>query len=112
MSTAEPLVVLYATFGDVAEAERTGRSLIEARLAACVNILPGMISLYRWEGSIQRGSEVVMIVKTRQALAEAAISALRAAHSYDVPAIVALPVVAGAGPFLDWVRAETVKETT
>jgi periplasmic divalent cation tolerance protein len=69
-------VLVYATFPSGEVAETMGRQLVEQRLAACVNILPGMTSIYRWEGVIERDSEVVMIVKTRASLAEAAMGAV------------------------------------
>ena len=66
--TLERIVFVYTTYPSVVEAEEAGNALLEAQLAACVNILPGMISLYRWKGAIERGEEVVMIVKTRASL--------------------------------------------
>jgi periplasmic divalent cation tolerance protein len=67
----ERIVFVYTTYPSVVEAENAGCALLEAQLAACVNILPGMISLYRWQGALERGEEVVMIIKTRATLAEA-----------------------------------------
>ena len=66
----ERAVLVYTTYPSIVEAEKAGRALVERRLCACVNILPGMISHYRWQGAIERGEEVVMIVKTRASLAE------------------------------------------
>ncbi|MGD9925330.1 MAG: divalent-cation tolerance protein CutA, partial [Pseudorhodoplanes sp.] len=78
-----------------------------AGLAACVNIIPGMISLYTWQGRRQRDQEVVMIVKTRVHLVDRATEEIRRSHPYDTPAIVALPVAGGSAAFLDWIMAET-----
>lgn len=88
----ERAVFVYTTFPTLVEAERAGRGLVEARLAACVNILPGMISHYRWEGAVERGEEVVMLVKTRDELAESVRAAIRAGHSYATPVIAVIPI--------------------
>lgn len=105
MSTT--VVMVYATFPNLEEAERIGGELVEAGLAACVNLLPGMKSIYRWEDALQRDDEIVMIAKTRADRVDALISALTVAHSYDTPAVVALPITAGAPEYLDWVLQET-----
>ena len=104
---SERVVFVYTTWPSVVEAERAGRALVERALAACVNILPGMISHYRWQGAIERGEETVMIVKTRAALAEAVRTAVKEMHSYTVPAIVVLPVEGGDPAYLGWLLAET-----
>jgi len=88
----ERIVFLYTTYPSLAEAEEAGRSIVERRLAACVNILPGMISHYWWEGAVERGEEVVMIIKTRAALAETVRAAIKEAHSYSTPAILVIPI--------------------
>jgi len=107
MSESAKFVMLYTTHPSLAEAERIGRAVLEARLAACVNILPGMISHYWWQGTIERGEEVVMIIKTRAALAESVRAAVKAMHSYMVPAILVLPIAGGEPAYLDWLMAET-----
>jgi periplasmic divalent cation tolerance protein len=96
-------IFLYTTFPDEETAARVGSGLVEARLAACVNILPGMRSIYRWQGQIERAGEVVMIVKTLADRESAVIEAIRAGHPYEVPAIVTLPAVGGFAPYLDWI---------
>jgi len=88
----ERVVFVYTTHPSVVEAERIGRELLERRLCACVNILPGMVSLYWWEGAVERGEEAVMIIKTRAALAEPVRAAVRQLHSYTTPAILVLPI--------------------
>jgi periplasmic divalent cation tolerance protein len=105
-------VLVYATFPSGEVAETMGRQLVEQRLAACVNILPGMTSIYRWEGVIERDSEVVMIVKTRASLAEAAMGAVKEGHPYTNPALLVIPVEAGAGPYIEWLLAQTVQAGT
>jgi periplasmic divalent cation tolerance protein len=100
-------VLIYSTFPSSEVAERVGRQLVEQRLAACVNILPGMTSIYRWEGKIACDSEVVMIIKTRQSLAEPGIAAVRQQHPYTNPALLVLPVEGGSGDYLAWLLEET-----
>src|SRR5215207_6438218 len=100
-------VMLYTTYPSVVEAERIGKAVLEKRLAACINILPGMISHYWWQGAIERGEEVVMIIKTRAALAERVRETVKAMHPYTVPAILVLPIEGGEPAYLDWLMAET-----
>ncbi len=96
-------VFLYTTFPDLETAERVGTQLVEARLAACVNILPGMRSIYRWKGAVERAEEIVMIVKTLAAREAEAIVAIRGGHPYEVPTIVTLPTSGGFEPYLAWI---------
>lgn len=88
----ERAVLVYTTWPSVVEAEVAGRHIVERRLAAGVNILPGMISHYWWRGKIERAEEVVMIVKTRASQSEAVGAAVKALHAYETPAIMVLPV--------------------
>lgn len=108
----ERAVFVYTTYPSVVEAEHAGRTLVEGRLAACVNILPGMISLYWWQGKIDRGDEVVMIVKTRAALAEAVRTAVKDMHSYATPAILVLPVESVDPDYHAWILSETKGQGT
>jgi len=105
----ERVVFVYTTYPSIVEAEQAGRELVQRRLCACVNILPGMVSLYWWEGAIERGEEVVMIVKTRAALAEAVREAVRQLHSYTTPAILVLPIESVDPNYNAWLMAETEK---
>ena len=107
---AERAVFVYTTYPSLVEAERIGKALLERRLAACVNILPGMISHYWWQGAIERGEEVVMIVKTRASLAEGVRAAVKEMHSYTTPAILVLPIEGGERGYLDWLMQETERE--
>jgi len=100
-------VFVYTTWPATADAEAAGRSLVERRLAACVNILPGMISHYRWEGKVERAEETVMIIKTRASLADAISDAVKALHSYDTPAILVLPLESVEHTYLAWLLAAT-----
>jgi periplasmic divalent cation tolerance protein len=103
----ERAVFVYTTWPSTVEAERAGRVLVERRLGACVNILPGMVSLYRWEGKVERAEETVMIVKTRASLAGQVEAAVKELHSYTTPAIVVLPVETMEQGYFRWLMAET-----
>jgi len=107
METDQRAVFVYTTYPSIVEAEQAGRALVERRLCACVNILPGMVSLYWWQGKVERGEEVVMIVKTRAALAEAVRAAVKAMHSYTTPAILVLPIEDIDPDYRAWLMAET-----
>src|SRR5437763_9890766 len=103
----ERAVFVYTTYPSIVEAEGAGRKLVEQRLCACVNILPGMISHYWWQGAVERGEEVVMIIKTRASLAEPVRTAVKEMHSYSTPAILVLPIEGGEPGYLDWLMQET-----
>ncbi len=103
----ERAVFVYTTYPSIVEAEQAGRALVERRLCACVNILPGMISFYWWQGKIDRSEEVVMIIKTRASLAEPARAAVKQMHSYSTPAILVLPVENVDADYHAWIVAET-----
>jgi len=98
---------VYTTWPSAAAAEAAGRRFVEERLCACVNILPGMVSVYAWQGAVERAEEAVMILKTRRERVAALMDAVRAAHPYDTPAIVELPVASMDPRYLAWVMAET-----
>ena len=100
---------VYMTAGSKAEAQKIGNTLVEDRLAACVNILDNMQSIYRWEEGIQQDAEVVLIAKTTDNLVSALVDRVKSLHSYDCPCIVSLPILDGYPPFLDWVHAEVKK---
>jgi len=103
----ERVVFVYTTYPSLVEAEESGRALVERRLAACVNILPGMVSHYWWQGKIERGEEAVMIIKTRASLAESVRAAVKDRHTYSTPSIVVLPVESVDQSYLAWILAET-----
>ena len=103
----ERAVLLYTTYPSIVEAEKAGHLIVEKRLAACVNILPGMISHYWWKGKVDRGEEVVMIVKTRASLAEAVRAAVKEMHSYTTPAVLVLPVESVDPAYHKWIVEET-----
>lgn len=103
----ERAVLVYTTFPSIVEAERAGHSLVERRLCACVNIFPGMISHYWWQGAVERGEEVVMIIKTRASLADRVGAAVKEMHSYTTPAILVIPIESIDNGYLAWLMAET-----
>jgi periplasmic divalent cation tolerance protein len=103
----ERAVFVYTTYPSIVEAEQAGRTIVERRLAACVNILPGMVSHYWWQGALERGEEVVMIIKTRASLAESVRKAVKEMHSYTTPAILVIPLESVDQAYLDWMMAET-----
>jgi periplasmic divalent cation tolerance protein len=100
-------VMLYTTFPSLVEAEKAGKSLVEDRLAACVNILPGMISHYRWQGAVERAEEAVMLIKTRASLAEAVRAAVKTSHAYETPAILVLPIESVDETYFAWIMDST-----
>ncbi|HZB94030.1 MAG TPA: divalent-cation tolerance protein CutA [Stellaceae bacterium] len=101
------VMFVYATAGNADEALRIGRAVVEARLAACANVLSGMRSVYWWEGRVQESEEAVLVLKTSEALLEPLVQRVKSLHSYACPCIEALPVIGGHQPFLDWVVQET-----
>lgn len=103
----ERAVFVYTTYPSLVEAETAGRSLIERRLAACVNILPGMVSHYAWEGAIERGEEIVMIIKTRASLAESVRATVKEMHTYTTPAILVIPIESVDSSYLQWIFDST-----
>jgi periplasmic divalent cation tolerance protein len=103
----ERAVLVYTTWPSIVEAEEAGRAIVEKRLAACVNIVPGMVSHYWWEGKIERAEEVVMTFKTRASLAEAVGAAVKEKHSYSTPSIMVLPVENIDDAYHAWIVSET-----
>jgi periplasmic divalent cation tolerance protein len=104
---AVSVVSVYAVFADGDEAARIGRAVVEARLAACVNILGDIRSIYRWKGAIESADEVAAIFKTTESQADALITRIAGLHSYDVPCIVTWPIDKILGSYADWVEEST-----
>lgn len=98
--------VVYMTAGNMDEAAHLAKTLVQKRLAACVNIIEGMRSFYEWDGTLQDDREVVMIVKTRSGRVAEMIETVKAIHSYDCPCIVELSVSGGNSDFLDWIERQ------
>lgn len=99
---ARDVRVILSTAGSPEEGERIARILVEQRLAACVNIVPNIRSVYRWDGKIESAQEVLLLVKTGADLLERAENALRAAHSYEIPEVLVFNPESGHADYLDW----------
>lgn len=99
--------LMYVTVGNKEEARNIGRTLLEERLVACVNLIDRMESMYWWEGKIQEDTEVVLIAKTTAQRIAQVVEKIKAIHSYEVPCIVSLPITAGNDAFLSWIETET-----
>jgi periplasmic divalent cation tolerance protein len=103
----ERAVFVYTTYPSIVEAEQAGRTLVERRLCACVNILPSMVSIYWWQGAVERGDEIVMLIKTRASLAERVRAAVKDMHSYTTPAILVIPLESVDPDYHAWIVKET-----
>jgi periplasmic divalent cation tolerance protein len=103
-------VATFVTVGSAAEGDRIAHALVEEKLAACVNRLPAIQSIYRWEGKVEQSAEELLVIKTKKALFPALEKRVRELHSYTVPEIIALPIVAGSEPYLDWLGEQTSGE--
>jgi len=100
-------IVIFVTCASEKEGEKIGHALLEEKLAACVNIVPGLKSLFRWKGKISTEQEVLLIIKTKDTLFEKLKKRVIELHSYEVPEIIALGVLAGYEKYLDWLKKET-----
>jgi periplasmic divalent cation tolerance protein len=101
---ASDAIVVFMTAANGEEAARLAEMLVGAHLAACVQILPEMESVYRWQGKIERQSEILLLAKTTREKFDELEREVRALHSYDTPEVIAVPVTAGSAPYLDWLK--------
>ena len=101
-----PVVVVFSTFPSADKAAEVARTLVEERLVACVNVVPGVRSIYRWQGKLCDDSEVLAVIKTTSERADALVARLGQLHPYEVPEVLALPVSAGSAKYIDWVSSE------
>ncbi|MGV3626269.1 MAG: divalent-cation tolerance protein CutA [Betaproteobacteria bacterium] len=108
MSADHEVLLVMSSLPDQAAAQQLARTLIERRLAACVSVLAPCTSVYRWQGSVEETVEIPVLIKTTAGRYVELESALRALHPYELPEIVAVPVLRGLPAYLDWVTAETV----
>jgi periplasmic divalent cation tolerance protein len=97
-------IVVYSACATEEEAEKVARMLVEAHLAACVNIVPGARSIYRWQGAIESAAEWLLIIKSSRPIFAQLCAALERAHSYQIPEVLAVPVVEGAPNYLNWLE--------
>jgi periplasmic divalent cation tolerance protein len=95
-------IVILSTCATEADAERIARALVDARLAACVNVVPGARSFYRWKGAVEDAAECLLVIKSSRLLFDALRVALEKAHPYEVPELLALPILEGAPNYLNW----------
>jgi periplasmic divalent cation tolerance protein len=112
ISEGEDALVVLITVASLGEAERIARRLVEDRLAACVNIVPQVRSLFIWQGKFSQEDEVLLVVKSRRARFRELTTAVKQLHSYRVPEIIALPILVGSSDYLRWVAESTGPGTT
>lgn len=101
-------IVVFITVPSPEEGKKIAKALVEKRLAACVNIVPGLRSIYRWEGKICDDKELLLIAKTTEGLLKVLEQEVKSLHSYKVPEIIALPIVNGSRDYLEWIDENTV----
>ncbi len=106
----ESYIIVLVTAPSAESAEAIAHSLVEQKLAACVNLIPQVRSIYSWQGAVQSDEEILLVIKTRRQLFdEKLVPAVQALHPYEVPEIIALPIDMGARGYLDWIRQETLE---
>lgn len=105
-------ILIYTTFGSTTDAKRVGRALVESRLAACVNIFPGMISVFEWDGAMDEADEVAMLIKTRSGLKQETLEAAEQLHPYETPALLVLETSGGSDAFANWIAEQTTAQAT
>jgi periplasmic divalent cation tolerance protein len=103
-------IVIVSTCGSEEEAAALAHLLVERRLAACVNVVPRIRSVYRWKGKVESADEWLLLIKSSRELFDSVSQALQAAHSYELPEVIAIPIEAGSPAYLDWLRANTLPE--
>ncbi|CAM8945770.1 unnamed protein product [Rhodiola kirilowii] len=102
-----PSIVVYVTVPNKELGKKLAESIVKEKLAACVNRVPGVESVYQWKGEIQTDSEELLIIKTRESLLEALTEHVKANHEYEVPEVIALPITGGSIPYLEWIKSNT-----
>ena len=104
---SSPARIVLITAPDAEVGARLGRALVEERLAACVNLLPGVRSIYRWQDAVQEDTEVLLVVKTREERCPALAARVEALHPYELPEVVVLPIAGGLDRYLAWILSES-----
>ncbi|KAH0694158.1 hypothetical protein KY285_021255 [Solanum tuberosum] len=105
-----PSIVVYVTVPNKELGKKLAGSIVKEKLAACVNRVPGVESVYEWQGEVQTDSEELLIIKTRESLLEALTEHVKANHEYDVPEVIAMPIVGGSPQYLEWLKNSTWDE--
>ena len=106
----QDVLLVLTNVPDEVTAHSIARQVVERRLAACVNVLPAVRSIYQWEGKVEEATEVTLLIKSTQGRYADLEAAIREAHPYDVPEVIAMPVAAGLPAYLNWVVSETKKD--
>jgi periplasmic divalent cation tolerance protein len=106
MSNPDDVLVIFCTVPDATTGEHIARYLVEYRLAACVNVIPGVTSVYRWQGQVETGTEALLKIKAKAGSYQQIETAIRSQHPYELPEIIAVPVSDGLTEYLDWVRIQ------
>ncbi len=104
MSRPEEYILVITTCPDAAVAENIARALLDQRLAACVNLLPGGVSMYHWEGAIERAEEIVLMIKTSRSRYALIEDSIRKLHPYELPEVISVPIEAGSEEYLGWIK--------
>ena len=107
MANDDRPVLIYTTFPGLDDARRVGEALVAARLAACVNMFPGMISIFEWKGAREEAAEVAMIIKTRASLIDAVLAETKRLHPYELPALLVIPTQGGSAEYCGWIANQT-----
>ena len=107
MTSDDRPVLIYTTFPSLEDAKRVGDALVAARLAACVNMFPGMVAIYEWKGAREVADEVTMRIKTRASRTEAVLEETKRLHPYELPALLVLPTEGGSAEYCGWILRET-----
>ena len=107
MTSDDRPVLIYTTFPSLEEAKRVGDALVGARLAACVNMFPGMVSIYEWKDAREIADEVAMIIKTRASLTETVLEETKRLHPYELPALLVLSTEGGSAEYCAWILTQT-----
>lgn len=106
----EQVLLVVTNVPDAATGDAIARNLVEHKLAACVNCLPGVKSIYQWQGKVEQASEVTLLIKTTRSRYAELEAAIKSMHPYQVPEIIALPLACGWPPYLDWIVKETKRD--
>ena len=110
MKSASEFIIVLVTSASKKEAEKISKAILKKRLAACVNIVPGLTSFFHWKGKIEKANEFLLVIKTQKELFVELEKTVKANHGYSIPEIIAMPVTKGSKDYLGWVRHETSKK--
>ena len=102
------VVIIYSTIDDVKQAQKIANILVEEKLVACVNIIPNIISIYRWKGKIENDDECIIIAKTTDSNVKKVIQRIKTLHTYELPDIIVLPIIGGLKEYLEYITNETL----